>query len=374
MSQDKINQANGRLKKANVRVRIRERGNKLYLQATLPPKPGSKRDEPYQQEIALGVGSSPSGVSLAEKKARKVSADLDLKQFDWAPYLSPQHKLPETVDEWVSRFEAEFRPAVSEITWDTDYREVFIKLNGSQLLTSELLEREILRTEPNSRSRKRYVTTLGKLAKFAGLEADFSALKGNYSARAVDPRSLPSDEEIVRAFHDFTNPQWRYVFGLIATFGLRPHEVFFLDTSDMARGGETVQVIKGLEATRKHKPRQIWALYPEWIEQFSLRDGQLPPVTGKRHSDFGDRVSSYFHRDAKLPFNAYDLRHCWAVRRILFGFPDKLSADQMGHSKAVHEETYQAWINTNTHQAVQDRVMGRSDRPTAPPHNAPLLE
>jgi integrase len=216
------------------------------------------------------------------------------------------------------------------------------------------------------------VTTLGKLARFAGLDADFSGMRGTYSSRAVNPRDLPSDEDIAYWFELIKNANWRYAYGLIAAFGLRPHETFFLDVSDLAHGGETVQVLPGLQRTRKHKPRQIWALYPEWIDTFGLREGELPPVSGRKHSDFGDRVSQYFHRDAKLPFGAYDLRHCWAVRRILFGFPDALSAQQMGHSLAVHTETYQAWISQRTHQATQDRIM-RGDRPMAPsPQTAPL--
>jgi integrase len=364
----KVRDANDKLKAGNVRARIQRIGDKLYLQATLPPKPGSVAEPDHQQRIALGIAASPAGVELAVKQAKKVSALLDCREFDWTPYLSPQHKPPETVGEWVKRFEQEFRESVSETTWKTDYREVLIKLDESKPLTIDLLEREILRTEPNSRSRKRYAQTLGKLAKFADLEVDFARLKGSYSASAVDPRSLPSDEQIAEWFHKITNPQWRYVYGLIATFGLRPHEPFFLDVADIAGGGETVSIMKGLERTRKHKQRQIWALYREWVDEFGLRCGELPSIKGQTHSDYGDRVSQYFHRNAKLPFNAYDLRHCWAVRRILFGYPDALSAEQMGHTLAVHSQTYQAWLTSRTHQAVEDRVMRMGDRPVAPLH------
>ncbi len=363
---EKICDANERLKSANVRAKIERIGDKLYLRTTLPPKPGSNETRNHQQRIAIGISASPAGVSLAEKEARKVSALLDCKEFDWIPYLLAKKSSPETVGEWVERFEQEFKATISETTWKTDYREVFIKLDGNKPLTIDLLEREILRTEPDTRSRKRYVQTLGKLAKFAGLEVDFSGLKGSYSASAVDPRALPDDETIAKCFHQFKNEQWAYVYGLIATFGLRPHEAFFLDVTDIADGGETVTVLKGLQQTRKHRQRKIWALYREWVDLFNLRRGDLPPVTGKIHSDYGDRVSQYFHRDAKLPFGAYDLRHCWAVRRIRFGFPDSLSAQQMGHSLTVHTTTYQAWTTARTHQEIQDRVMGRSDRPIAP--------
>jgi hypothetical protein len=38
---------------------------------------------------------------------------------------------------------------------------------------------------------------------------------------------LPSDEVIVEWYDRIPNPTWRYVYGIMATYGLRNHEVFF---------------------------------------------------------------------------------------------------------------------------------------------------
>lgn len=51
---ERIAQANGRLKSANVGLSILLRNSRLYLRGTLPPKPGSLKDKAFQQEIALG--------------------------------------------------------------------------------------------------------------------------------------------------------------------------------------------------------------------------------------------------------------------------------------------------------------------------------
>lgn len=364
MIDDKINQANGRLKTARVRAKIQRIGDKLYLQATLPPKPGSNETRRSQQRIALGISASPAGLVLAEKKARKVSADLDCNAFDWAPYLTTKQLPPETVGGWVTRFESGFRHTVEESTWETDYHDAFKRLNQDEPLTVGLLLAEINRTEPDTRIRKRLCQAFGKLAELAGLEADFKPLRGNYSARAVDPRKLPTDEEIARFWQQMTNPDWKWVYGAIATFGLRPHEAFFLDVTDLAAGGETVTVLKG--KTNKRKTRQVWAYYPEWVEAFNLRDRLLPRVTGKRNTDYGDRVTHYLRVTAKMPFLPYDLRHSWARRAVVFGLPDALAAQQMGHSLKVHNETYQCWIDARTHQQVHESLKSRSDRPTAP--------
>ncbi len=116
----------------------------------------------------------------------------------------------------------------------------------------------------------------------------------------------------------------------------------------------------------KTKRRQVWPYYPEWIDAFSLREPQLPPVTGRKHSDYGDRVTCYLRSRAKMPFQPYDLRHAWAVRTMLFGLPDTLAAQQMGHSVTVHTNTYHHWITARTHQQVHDALMNRVDRPVAP--------
>ena len=71
--QGKINQANGRLKSSKLGVAIQKIGNRLYLRATLPPKPTSKKVEPYQQRISLGLYANGAGLQTAEQEARKLS-------------------------------------------------------------------------------------------------------------------------------------------------------------------------------------------------------------------------------------------------------------------------------------------------------------
>ena len=357
----RIAQANGRLKASRVRVTIQQIGDKLYLQATLPPKPDSDKTKPYQQRIALGMGAHVRGVSLAEKEARKVGALLDCKEFNWVPYLSEKGLPAQTIGDWVERFEAELKPSVAAVTWKTDYQKVFQTLNPQQLLTEEVLKQAILKTAPNTRSRRRWCLTLGKLAAFAGLEVDFRPLQGSYSATQVDPRKLPTDEQIVEWFYKIKNPGWRWVFGLLATYGLRNHEAFFLDTTELEQGGYLVTVTEG-----KTDHRLVWACYPEWVKEFNLRQKVLPEVTGVDHAAYGQRVTHYFADRLHLPFTALDLRHRWAIRTLEFGLPVELAAKQMGHSVKVHCETYHRSITADVHQRAYNALMLRSDRPRPP--------
>jgi hypothetical protein len=56
-------------------------------------------------------------------------------------------------------------------------------------------------TVPDTRTRKRYCSALGALAKFAGLPVELSKLKGSYSPASVQPRDLPSDALVIKTVY-----------------------------------------------------------------------------------------------------------------------------------------------------------------------------
>ena len=152
------------------------------------------------------------------------------------------------------------------------------------------------------------------------------------------------------------------LYGMIATYGLRPHEVFHLDTQELERGG---RVLKVLDET-KTGYREIYPLYPEWVEQLGLRHKQLPNVTGKTNKALGHRVGDAFLR-YHIPFPPYNLRHSYAVRCIEFHFINtSLAARWMGHSEQIHTRIYQAWISPEIEQAAFERALKSPNRPQPP--------
>ena len=100
----KLAQANGRLRSGRVGVTIEQFGGKLRLRATLPPKPGSKKEQPFQQRITVGLPANPVGLREAEKEARLIGAQLAANEFTWERY----HKTPEKEEaqplcaEWIA--------------------------------------------------------------------------------------------------------------------------------------------------------------------------------------------------------------------------------------------------------------------------------
>jgi hypothetical protein len=92
--------------------------------------------------------------------------------------------------------------------------------------------------KPDSKSRRRFCMALGALARFAGVEVDLKRFKGNYSLSKTKRRQLPEDAVIQEWRSRFTNPAWQWVYGMLAVYGLRPHEVFHLDLERLASGGD----------------------------------------------------------------------------------------------------------------------------------------
>lgn len=356
----KLRQVNGRLKASKVGVRVEQHGNTLRLRATLPPKPGSSASEPSQQRISLGLPANPDGLRRAEKEARLMGAQLAAREFDWARW---GHDAAPQAAAWhcgaaIEGFRAAYLAAGGTLdTWEGDYFKPLRKLPQGAVLGPEVLQQLVMATEPNSRSRVRCCVAAGALAKFAEVEFDASPYRGNYSPTKVAPRDLPTDEAIVEARNSVQNPAWRWVFGMMATYGLRNHEVFHVDLSCFPR-------VKVRETT-KTGAREVWPCYPEWAEEWGLNYPIFPPVDLNRSNQkIGHSVSKYL--SPRLAFVPYDLRHAWAIRTLLFGWPVELSARQMGHSVDVHTRTYQRWISSQQIESVYRLLVERADRPRPP--------
>lgn len=356
----RLKQANARLKAARCRVRLGRSGNKLWLRATLPPKPNNQGNRPTQQRIYLGVAANPAGLSVAEAEAKTIAAELELGSFSWKG-RSQCGRSPQSVAEWVEDFEQDYfrrrrRSPQTETTWRTDYAAVFRQLPAMAALSSATVVAAVEATNPDSKSRRRCCMALGALARFAGIKVDLTRYAGRYSPRRVQPRELPSDEAISQCRERLASEAWRWAYGCVAVFGLRPHEIFYIGT--IANG---ICEVRG----GKTGARKVWALYPEWCHDWQL-DRKIPPdCSGRDNAALGHRMAQALRR-AEMPFTAYDLRHCWARRAIAFGLDVSLAAAQMGHSVQVHTSTYQAWIGDDLHQRAYAIALANPNRPIAP--------
>ena len=370
-------QENSALSRAGLSLRLELRGQRLGLRGPLPCRHGSGR-HPVQR-ISLGLPADAAGLAQAKERLKEVLRQLQQGRFDWTMWgqalPEPGSGDPLGLESFEAAFFADPRrrrnPAGCRTTWTGAYRPYLRRLAAVATernwpMGLPLLEAVLESYDPTSRSRQQCGTALAALARHLdlALPEDWGERSAGYGLHAAQFRRLPGDGQILALAEQIPNPGWRLAYGLMATYGLRNHEVFFCDLSALAPGGD--QVIRVLP-TSKTGEHQVWPFQPEWVERFELsRLGEaralLPAVcTDLRRTTLqqvGRRVAEQFRR-YDLPLTPYDLRHAWAVRTIHIGLPDTVAARMMGHSVAIHTRTYHHWITRRDQQQAVDAALAR---------------
>ncbi|MEB3262308.1 MAG: site-specific integrase [Cyanobacteriota bacterium] len=381
-----LRDVNERLAQSGVALRLERRGERLGLRGPLPNRHGTGPGP--VQRIALGQPADAAGLERAQAQLRDVLAQLQRGTFQWeqwgrrAPAAEPRADCG--VRTALESFEQAFfkdprrrrNPAGSRTTWAAAYRPYLRRLaaiaerEGIDLGLPLL--KQVLESYPAaSRARQQGGLTLAALARHLELPLpdDWSAHSGGYGLHMAQFRQLPSDRQILEAHQRIPNPGWRLAYGLMATYGLRNHEVFFTDLSALAPGGDRVLRVLPTSKTGEH---QVWPFQPEWVDHFGLdRLGETPSLLPPVRTDLkrttlqqvGRRVAEQFRR-YELPLNPYDLRHAWAVRTIHIGLPDTVAARMMGHSVAIHTRTYHHWITRRDQQQAVDAALARHQQAT----------
>ncbi len=353
-----IEAVNERLKAAKIGVRVEARGDRLSLRATLPPKPASSKTKPYQQYLALGIYANPAGLQRAEAEAKIVGGLLARGEFDWSRYLIDEQELGiGGWKEWIEKLRRDYFAQkgdnpTTQFTWKNDYEAAFKNLKGEVAIASLIAAATC--TAANSRSRKRTCEKLQLLAELVGIKVDLKPYIGNYGNSQTKPRNIPTDDQIIQARSLFLNsPKWLWAYSVMATYGLRDHEIFFCEISSTpphicyVREGKTGE-------------RICYPLHPDWSAEWQLWEIKKPNCTGKMYRDYGQRVSRTFAR-RDTPFLPYDLRHAYAIRgSVLYKAPVATMAAWMGHSPAVHWSTYNKWISQVEHAKVFEALQNQS--------------
>jgi len=378
----KLIDINHDLEEKGINLRIEKRGKVLNIRGSLPDKKFHNLSK--IQRISLKLPFNIKGLEEAKKAIELVDFQLKKNQFYWSHWIkgkaiSPIKTNNSVVSNEIESFKKHFFADTSRSksqagmisTWQSAYKPYLNRLIGvsnksTHKLNEELLVKILLSYKENSRSRQQCGIVLSALAKHLKLELpeNWKQLQSGYGIHESNFRALPSDEEIINSFQLIPNPKWRFVFGLMATYGLRNHEVFFSDLSCLKKGGDKILRVFPNTKTGEH---QVWPFHPEWVSLFELdkvinTSDLLPDIktnlkeTTLQH--IGRRVSEQFRR-YKISFTPYDLRHAWAVRTILIGLPNTVAAKMMGHSVSIHTKTYHHWITRRDQQIAVDSALSR---------------
>ncbi len=370
------------LESKGINLRIEKRGKVLNIRGSLPDKKSPNLSK--IQRISLKLPFNINGLEEAKKAIELIDFQLKKNQFCWSHWVKEKaisskksknldvtHKIESFKKQFFSDTSKSKSTAGMISTWQSAYKPYMNRLihfsnESIPKLGEGLLVEILLSYKENSRSRQQCGIALSAFARHLDLELpeNWKQLQSGYGIHESNFRKLPSDEEIIHTFKSIPNPKWRFVFGLMATYGLRNHEVFFSDLSCLKKDADKILRVFPNTKTGEH---QVWPFHPEWVNLFELDkttnpSDLLPSIkTDLRDTTLqhiGRRVSEQFRR-YKITFTPYDLRHAWAVRTILIGLPNTVAAKMMGHSVSIHTKTYHHWITRRDQQLAVDSALSR---------------
>ena len=376
-----INNINDKFATQGSKLRIEKRGEKLNIRGSLPSK--KNKNNFTVQRISLGLKADFTGLEEAKKKLQLITLQLELNQFNWINWIK-NHEKKEFKDEFkfltkLNSFEEyffrenknEFLTSTRKTTWRSSYkpylkRMISIHEDTNTENLNDIFIKTLKTYKVGSRSRKQCATSLSVLAKYLGhkLPEDWKLMAKGYGLKKAGFRDLPTDEVIEDLWNKIPNKSWKYVFGLMATYGLRNHEVFFCDLSSLTNNGDKIIRVLPTTKTGEH---QVWPFHPQWIDKFDLcklgKDPELLPNINRdlritTLQNIGKKITDQFKRYS-LQIKPYDLRHAWAVRTIFYDLPDTVAARMMGHSVSLHTQTYHHWITKRDQQQAVNNALSK---------------
>ncbi|WYL96204.1 MAG: integrase [Gloeotrichia echinulata IR180] len=390
---------NARLKAARVNVYVRNSGNSLQLRTTLPIKPGDidrNGTGTKQYDISLSIPFNFDGLTTAEEEAYELGTLIARKQFQWTDkYLGKtRNKIKtKTIGDWIVDFEQNYfqtrkRNLKSENTFNSYFYIAQTHLpKDKPAINASFIE--AVQICPSSDSVKNeLIKVIRVLCKCSGLEVpELSNLKIKPSAKRK--RDIPTDVEIEQEYLKFeiyaiNRPSklttredrnnwklWRWVYGMLSTYGLRPREIFVNPDIDWWLSSENTMNTWRVNEECKTGEREALPLYPRWVESFNLKtDGEAielltakiaDKITSKQLNSARHGTDRWF-RFVEIPFQPYDLRHAWAIRAHLMGIPIKAAADNLGHSVNMHTSIYQKWFSLENRKVAIEQAIKKKSR------------
>ena len=373
-----INNFNDKFATQGGKLKIEKRGEKLNIRGSLPTK--ENKNNYKVQRISLGLNADLPGLEAAKKKLQLINLQLELDQFDWINWTNiTNKKVSDENSKFLSKinqFEEfffkdnknEYLTSTRKTTWRSSYKPYLNRMISIFEESNNSFDNIFLKTletyKEGSRSRKQCATSLSVLAKFLNheLPEDWKVKARGYGLNKAGFRELPSDEVIEKLWERIPNKSWKFVFALMATYGLRNHEVFFCDLSSLTNYGDKIIRVLPTTKTGEH---QVWPFHPKWIDLFELHKlGNKPELLPNINIDLknttlqkiGKKITDQFKRYS-LRIKPYDLRHAWAVRTIFYDLPDTVAARMMGHSVSLHTQTYHHWITKRDQQQAVNNAL-----------------
>lgn len=329
---------------------------RLYLLAKLPPRGGQDCPDAShwkQQRLALRLDDTPANRKVAQRRLTELERQLGRGEFDWGFWEEEKGGM-----RWREAIAALYRQKVvlgrtSESTWGVNYMGRLKQIDPGSLCTTKSIEEALMKYDRDSCSYKEMYYLLRHIAKLAAVPFPEVPMPTYRQAALV---GVPSDEEIIATI-ERADPITGWYLGMMATYGLRPHEIEHAVLLDR----DHLQVAE----QSKTGFRTVVPCPAEWVERFGLREKRQRPSTRRTDSERNDQTAKFLSRrlkDLGVNWKPYALRHAYAGRLWRVG-GSKLNiytaARLMGHTTKVHETTYRAHVQPHMIAEDAERALGQ---------------
>jgi integrase len=401
---DQANERLGQLGKHSKRAKLKRSGNSVVLQFSFQGK---------QQQKGCNCSFNKRGIAEAERIAGLVTAQLSASSFNWDWYYglvgkksTEEDKPRKTCKHLIAEYRAYWFKEnkglkKADIAWYNRFKYVEkVMSQENDSLSASIVRQIIERTQNNSTVRTRTLQALTSLFEYFEL-SDYEKLVESYKDKnspTPKKRSVPSDSRIKAIFYSGFNPslkapkkylyrypQWQFLYGLLAVYGLRIHEAW-----NIANWNNSVTLHKGdwiateenleeendryeqhtgsdfivpaiLEPTNTNKIlcikhatktgyRMVMPLSPsneDWLTEFNLiQPLNLPDIKAPLESKKTGAASPctvitcHWFLRRKYGFTPHDLRHAYNHRGHHLGYNPTLLSKSLGHSLQMNSSTY----------------------------------
>jgi len=329
---------------------INAQRGRLYLLAKLPRRNGGPGLQ--QTRISLKLDDTPINRRAAAKQLATLERQLVAGTFEWAYWLD---EAPGAIT-WREAIARLYRARVvlgrtGESTWQVNYLGRLRQVPQGGACTTESLATALGRYDRGSASYKELYYLLRHLSRLVAVPFPEVPVPTYHQAQLV---AVPTDAEIIAWVEEAPDPA-RWYWGMMAAYGLRPHEIegSVLIDRDLCQVNEAT----------KTGFRTVVPVPREWVERFDLRDRrQRPRLEGSTNRP--DATSQWLSKELRrqgLSWRPYALRHAYAARLWRQGgsrLDLYTAARLMGHTATQHAKTYRAHIQPHQVAEAAERALG----------------
>ncbi|MEO1376011.1 MAG: site-specific integrase, partial [Cyanobacteria bacterium J06635_10] len=393
--EQKLVEANSNLKRDRVRVSIKQTGLSLQLRATLPLKPDDcdrSGKSKKQYDLSLGIPANLEGLKTAIEESYELGKLIARHTFAWnEKYLgirirekNREKQQIKTIGELLDKFEEYYyRNRQKTITSQNTFANYISVIKRNFTLTNLATKNNFESVISGNRGNKKneLIAVCSVFIKTFDLGFTLDVKRDRVTPKF---REIPDDEKIIRSFELFekfalnrkntnhsdatdTWEMWRWVYGMLATFGLRPRELFVKPDINWWTSPQNIDCTWKVHKDTKTGYREVIPFVPEWIELFDLKnpqplkilDKKISKITSVQNINWMRRDISRWFRKVGIEFQPYDLRHACAIRSHLQGIPIKAAADNLGHTVEEHTKTYQRWFGIENRKKAFGEVISQ---------------